>query len=245
MDRECGEMGDPVGLETLEHFADALEFNQWLFKQIVPFCGGRILEVGSGIGNISRYLLNLGSPVTLTDVREEYCSRLSQFFGSNRNIASIRQLDLSVPDFGERYNDLTGQYDSVVALNVIEHIKDEKAAIRNARSLLGAGGRLIILVPALQWLYNSLDKGLGHFRRYTSHTLQNALESEGIKILHIRYFNFAGIPGWWFTGSVLQKKVVPYGQLKIFNSLVPIFSLMDQLTGHSVGISVIAVGSPA
>jgi hypothetical protein len=130
-------------------------------------------------------------------------------------------------------------------MNVIEHIESDSLAVRNASKLLGSEGRLVILVPALQWLYNRLDRELGHYRRYTANSVRQLLVSQGMQLIDLSYFNPAAIPGWWFSGTVLKRKLIPERSLKLFNSLVGLLRLVDPITRHALGISVIAVAGKA
>jgi 2-polyprenyl-3-methyl-5-hydroxy-6-metoxy-1,4-benzoquinol methylase len=236
------EAEDAAGLETLQLFAKAEKFNRWLYDEIAPYCKGAILEIGSGIGNISHFLLkDATGKVTLSDLREEYCTILQRRFANDPRLGNVFQLNMSVPDLNKSYPQLQGRFDTVVALNLIEHIKDDQLAIHNCKQLLKEGGHLVALVPAFQWLYNSLDKELEHYRRYTKKTLNQLAAREGMKVLHTQYFNCAAMPGWWFSGSVLKKKLVPASQLGFYNRLVPLARAIDKMVFHSIGLSVIVV----
>jgi len=233
---------DHSGLETLELFANAPHFNKWLFENISPYCQGNILEIGSGIGNISKLLLQQNMPVTLSDLRKEYCEQLRLRFGENKNLQDVLQIDLSLKDFEKTYQQSLHRFDTVIALNVVEHIEDDSLVISNCKKLLKPNGRLIILVPAFMKLYNSFDKELGHYRRYNKKNLGGLFRAQHLKIIRIQYFNCAGILGWWFTGSILKKKIIPRNQLAIYEKLVPLFRLIDNLLMKRIGLSVIAVG---
>ena len=232
---------DVAGQETLERFANAPAFNRWLYQNISNYCSGRILEIGSGIGNISSLLLADHQRVTLSDLRQPYCDKLQQRFGQHPHFEGALQLDIAPSDFELHHPELLQQFDTVIALNVVEHIQDDASALNNCKKLLRNNGRLIILVPAYQFLYNTFDEELGHYKRYTRKELGERMRAAGMDLVHTRYFNLAGIPGWWLTGSVMKKKVIPGAQLKIFNSLVPIFRLLDKLVLSKVGLSAIAV----
>ncbi|MGV3767346.1 MAG: class I SAM-dependent methyltransferase [Chitinophagaceae bacterium] len=236
-----GAISDPAGNETLELFAEAPGFNRWLFSEIAPFCGKQILEIGSGIGNISSILLEQDSSVTLSDLRPEYCSILRERFAQHPKLKEVVQIDLAAPDFTTRYAALLNTFDTVIALNVVEHIADDKLAIANCRALLKKNGSLIVLVPAYQLLFNRFDTALGHFRRYTRQSLKTLLSTAGTTILQTKYFNFAGLFGWWFSGALLKKKTIPKGQLHLFEKLVPVFRLTDKLLLKSAGLSVIGI----
>lgn len=238
-----GEGTDSAGRETLDHFNEAPAFNNWLFDQILPYCKGDVLEAGSGIGNISGLMLDKHLKVVLSDLRSEYCELLKRKFAGNPYLQGVYQLDLSLADFENRYPELLHRFDSVIVLNVIEHIREDALAVRNAMKLLRVGGNLIVLVPAGQCLYNHFDRELGHFKRYTRSGLAGLLTEAGLKVLHTNYFNFGGIFGWWFSGSLMKNKIIPRSQLKLFNRLVPVFRIVDRLVAHTAGVSVIAVAA--
>jgi 2-polyprenyl-3-methyl-5-hydroxy-6-metoxy-1,4-benzoquinol methylase len=230
---------DQEGMSTLEILSEADRLNRWMYETILPYCSGRILEVGSGIGNISQYFLDNGHDLVMSDIRQEYTNRLEERFAGRS--PEIHRIDISLPDFTERHQDLIGTFDTVFSLNVLEHIEDEQQALQNYGALLKPGGRLIILVPAYQVFYNGFDRILHHYRRYTRKSLKLALEKE-LNVIHTQYFNVAGILGWFVSGSILRNKELPGGQVMLYNRLVPLFRLADKLLMNSVGLSVIAVG---
>ncbi len=233
---------DPTGLETLEKFSKATAINRWLYEKISPDLGGRILEIGSGIGNISEFLLKNNTQVSLSDFRADYCTVLKKKFGDSPNLENIYEMDFSIGDFKLKYPGLLAAFDTVVALNVVEHIEDDVLALINAKTLLKKNGKMIVLVPAGEWLYNELDKELGHFKRYNKKSLLGLFESVGLRMESLRYFNSMAIPGWWIAGNLQQKKIIPASQLEIYNRFVPLFRLMDRFISPFTGISLIAVG---
>lgn len=232
---------DPIGKETLESFSRTKRFNKWQYGTVSRYLYGDILEIGSGIGNISTLLLKNNSSVTLSDLRKSYCNTLQEKFNNVITLKSIIQVNLTEPDFEKSYSQLLGKFDTIIALNVIEHIKDDGAAIENCRKVLRPGGQIIIQVPAFQWLYNSLDKGLGHYKRYTQKSLAKLVTNHGLTVQDSRYFNLAGIPGWWLSGFLLKKQIIPRKQIMIFDNLVPLFRIADKLTINRIGLSLITV----
>jgi 2-polyprenyl-3-methyl-5-hydroxy-6-metoxy-1,4-benzoquinol methylase len=233
---------DPTGLQTLERFAAATHFNRWLFDTVRPHCKGHVLEAGSGIGNISRLFLENKFRLTASDVRMDYCEVLQRQLGNDPYLAGVEHLDLATPALAEQHGHLLHQFDTVIALNVVEHIEDDRKAIDNCLQLLKPGGHLVILVPAFQALYNSFDVELGHYRRYTKRSLRALEEGAGLTVVHQQFFNAVGIIGWFIDGSVLRKRLIPRKQLLLFDKLLPIIKLADVLSFHSIGLSTIAVG---
>lgn len=230
-----------VGLTTLQHLSEAKRLNQWMFETIRPYVKGEVLEIGSGIGNISSFFVEAGIPITLSDLDLHYCSLLEKNFENENKVKGIYQLDLANSSFKSAYASLLGRFDTVFALNVVEHIPNDKLAIANAKLLLRRGGHLVVLVPAYTALYNGLDQGLEHWRRYNRHSLKKLL-SKDFEILKTQYFNLAGIVGWFLSGSVLKKATLPSAQVSLYDKLVPLFRIADTMTFNQVGLSVIAVG---
>lgn len=233
---------DPEGMATLHAIEEAKAFNNWMYQTIKPYCKGNVLEVGSGIGNISECFLADGFDITLSDIRENYCEALKNKFPSQSNLKGIIVLDLVAPNFEQQYAHLLDNFDTVFALNVVEHIFDDALALANCRKLLRKGGNLVILVPAYQFLYNRFDEELDHYRRYTQKTLNAIFTQNQLPIIHQQYFNFMGMFGWFVSGKLQHHKTIPPGQMALYNYLVPIFKVIDKLVFNKVGLSVIAVG---
>lgn len=233
---------DPIGEKTLAAIAGADKFNKWMYETIKPYCKGHVLEIGSGIGNISQYFLLDSYKITLTDLRQSYCEVLEQKFKNYPNLNGILKVNLTHPKFETEYAHLLQSFDSIVAMNVVEHIEDHELALANCYKLLKPQGHVIILVPAYQWLYNKFDKGLEHFRRYTKKRLLQVIEKNNFEIIHSQYFNLVAIAGWFVSGSILRKETIPEGQMGLFNKLVPTLKIIDKLIMNKVGISTIGVG---
>ena len=183
-----------------------------------------------------------GYSITLSDLRSYYFEELNQKFGSFPNLEKTIILDLVDKNFNEKFAEYESFFDTIFALNVVEHIEDDSTAIKNCRFMLKEGGTIIILVPAYQKLYNQFDSNLGHFRRYTSHSLQNLIISNGFEVVHSQYFNLAGILGWFISGKILRKQTIPEGQMVLYNRLVPFFKIADKLILNKAGLSVIVIG---
>jgi len=228
---------DFEGEENLRAIAEADKFNEWMYQQVVPHCTGKILEIGSGIGNISYFFDRDGMDIDLSDIREQYRSYLKKSFEKR----AVLDMDIVADGFIEMHGDKLGTYDAVFALNVVEHIKDDELAIENMIKLLKPGGKIIILVPAYQWLYNGFDVALEHFKRYTKSRLLGIFPTTGAKLIRSWYFNFAGIFGWFLVGSVMKKKLIPESNMKLYNVLTPIFKIADKVVLNKMGLSVIAV----
>ncbi|MEO1515885.1 MAG: class I SAM-dependent methyltransferase [Bacteroidota bacterium] len=230
---------DKEGMETLEAMSVAPGFNEWMYQTVCSRLTGKVLEIGSGIGNISQYFLRDGRSIHLSDIRSNYCGYLQDRYGDSPNLEAISMLDLTHPEFDSVYQAHMGQFDGLFALNVVEHIQDDGLAIANARKLLRPGGRMVILVPAFQFLYNQFDESLEHYRRYNKAKLSQLLRSNNLELRERYYFNVAGMPGWFLFGNLLKRKVIPSGPVKVFNTLVPLFKFADWLMTRWMGLSVV------
>ena len=194
-----------------------------------------MLEIGSGIGNLSAFLVDR-ERLVLTDTRQEYLERLRARFAHYPNVAIER---LYLPD---DHAAIAGQlFDTIICLNVLEHVGDDVGSLVAMRGLLARGGRLVLLVPALPALYGTMDRALGHHRRYQRQPLAELLRATGYTVAHVEYFNLAGVAGWWFAGRVLRRGMIPAGALKVYDALVPLFRL-ERLLPWRVGQSLIAIG---
>jgi len=233
---------DPVGLHTLEVIAKADRFNRWMYDQFKHELKGEVLEIGSGIGNISKLVIEEGHSITLSDYNEEYCESLKKDFSQNKNVREIISIDLLHPGFENKYSLYKNKFDSIFLLNVIEHIEDDGLAVKNCKYLLKTNGHLILLAPAYSWLYSSFDKQLGHYRRYSLKSLKGLLKKENFSILTGSYFNFTGIGGWLLFGKILNQKMLSSGEMSAFNKIVPIAKIIDKLLGKKTGLSIIVTG---
>jgi SAM-dependent methyltransferase len=232
---------DLEGLNTLETLAKAEKLNHWFYETIAPYCKGNVLEIGSGLGNISQFFIQNKTDITLSDLRNNYLEALTKRF-PNFDQNKFITLDLVHPNFDSEYKHLFNHFDTIFALNVVEHILEDQQAINNCYKLLKKEGHLIVLVPAYQALYNRFDKELHHYKRYTQKSLNALFNIANLQIIHNQYFNFTGIFGWIFSGKILNKKLIPEGQVSFYNKLVPLFKIIDKCIFNTIGLSVITIG---
>ncbi|MDB5098858.1 MAG: class SAM-dependent methyltransferase [Cyanobacteria bacterium RYN_339] len=225
-----------LGRETL-HLVEAHlgRYNRWMYDQLRPGISGRILEIGSGTGNMSAFMLD-APRLALTDIEAESLDDLAAKYGDRPHI-TVDHWDLNDDTPASL---LTEQFDTVVCLNVLEHIKDHEAALRRMFDRLSPGGRLVLLVPAHQMLFNGFDRGVSHFRRYNKRGLGELLRGAGFALERSWYFNMLGALGWYVNGNLLGKTLLPAGQLKLIDALVPMLRL-ESFLPRPFGISVIAI----
>ncbi|HEX7903229.1 MAG TPA: methyltransferase domain-containing protein [Chitinophagaceae bacterium] len=232
---------DNTGKEILQVISKASKFNQWMYETIRPYTKGNILETGSGLGNISAFFVADGANITLSDTEKIYIDFLKLTFSKGSQIKEILQIDLQHPSFETEYSSLKNRYDSIILINVLEHLPDDEAAIRNCHFLLRQKGTMVILTPAYSFLYSRLDKALGHCRRYTYLNLRLLVNSNCFYVSKGFYFNALGIIAWLY-GKFIGLKTIPANKMNMFNKLTPLARLIDNLAFNRIGLSVIIVG---
>jgi SAM-dependent methyltransferase len=230
---------DAFGSQILGRLARASRFNAWMADTIRPFCGKRVLEIGSGTGNLTRRLVPRDAYVA-SDVNPLYLQTL-------RSLTLDRPyLDVTLTDVtrGDTFPAREGGFDTVVCLNVIEHVDDDVGALRNIRAALGPGGRAIVLVPQGPGLLGTLDQVLGHRRRYTEGELRRVIAEAGLETTEVLRFNRVSWPAWWLNGKLLRRRTFGLVQIKLLNLLTPLFRLVDRVLPFPP-LSLIAIARPA
>jgi glycosyltransferase involved in cell wall biosynthesis len=226
---------DPWGGAILHNLERARRFNRWMADALQPHLGQRVLEIGAGIGNLTAWLLPRERYVA-SDLNPNYLQYLKNF-ASGKPYLEVAKVDLEeAADFAP----YQGQFDTVVCLNVLEHVRDPLLALRNMRSALAPGGRLVLYVPQGQGLYSSLDEALAHRCRYDPEMLRGELEGTGFEVEHWRHFNRASVPAWWFNGKLMRRRNFSRVQLKGLDVTVPMLRRLDGLLPWP-GLGLIAV----
>jgi SAM-dependent methyltransferase len=231
---------DEAGADTLEIMAAAPRYAAWQVEMLRPWLGRRIMEIGSGTGNISACLRGLDPELLLlTDTDPWYLNRLRQQFAGDP-VVDFADLTLPDPEAHQRFADR--RLDAVAALNVLEHIEDHLGALQSMRRMVVPGGRVVLLVPALPALYGTLDTELQHCRRYTKASLRAVMAAAGLQDIRTTWYNRLGTFGWWFNARVRKAPRIPVSQLRFFDSLVPLLR-HERWLPLPFGQSLIAVGT--
>ncbi|MGC9984057.1 MAG: glycosyltransferase [Polyangia bacterium] len=214
---------DEHGSHTLNRLSRAPRFNAWMGDVVRPHCGRRVLEIGSGTGNLTRELV----PRDLyfaSDINPLYLDSLKGLT-HERPYLHVTLTDVTK---AETFPQVPGGFDTVVCLNVVEHVEDDRGALENIRRVLAPNGRAIVLVPHGPQIHGTLDEVLGHRRRYTLESLQQLAEHAGFGMRQAILFNRMGWPAWWLNGKVLKRRSFGLGQIVALNSLTPVFRRIDE-----------------
>ncbi len=235
----------PIGLQTMGcAMPEAHHYHNWVFDSfgdLLP-SGGRTLEIGTAYGIYTPRLLEHG-PVVVTDLDPSCLEAIRRRLGG----PNLECLVLDLENQAHFTPFRAAPCDSVVCLNVLEHVRDDGLAVRHMANALCPGGRLILYVPAMPILYGTMDQVAGHFRRYTLRSLSTLLEMAGLDIVRAKYQNSVGALGWWVNGRVLKQRQLSSQsvsrQIRIFDRyIVPISRLLDVLASPFFGQSILMVG---
>ena len=228
------ENADP-GYKTLLRLARAERYNQWMLEQLAPWLGQRVLEVGAGIGSFTRYLMGRDL-IVATELNPRYLRILGNTFERHTRV-EVMPLDLT--DFDPAPL-AARSLDTILCLNVLEHVEDDREALRRLHASLAPGGRLLLVVPAHQRLYGAIDRAIDHHRRYERPGLIAKLEEASFHVESMQFFNRMGVVGWYVNSVILRRTRVPSLQLHLQNLLVPLLRAEAALP-LPFGLSLVAV----
>jgi SAM-dependent methyltransferase len=225
---------------SLYRFATLDQYNRWLYEQFEHVLGRSIIEIGAGVGNITQCLSENDREVLATEITPYELKLLKEKFAHNPNIR-VEQFDLTSDPPTKNPID---PVDTVVCLNVIEHIDDDIFALELMRSVLKNSGTLVLLVPAHRVLYGEFDRAVGHYRRYEKDELIGKLNQAGFKIQSIKFFSFLATLPWFINFRLLKRDHLSAFQISWADRLVP-FLKLEKFIGPPAGLSLIAVARPA
>jgi glycosyltransferase involved in cell wall biosynthesis len=226
---------EEYGHAILHSLSRTHRFNKWMADKISPWLGNSVLEIGSGLGNLTLRSIPRDHYVA-TDVDPMHLTYLHSRFRDYPYL-DVKEVDVQRPD---HFADLQMKFDTVICLNVLEHVPDYASSLRNIYSALLPGGRAIILVPQGQWLFGSLDRVLDHQLRYSKKLLRERSKSAGFTVEQVMSFNKAGLLPWFLNGKILRRKAFGRVQLKIFDSMVWLWKILDHILPLP-GLSIIAI----
>ena len=222
--------------KDLEAMSFAQNYHRWIVHLFRPYLGTTVAEVGAGSGNFSSMLLS-GKPQELVVVEpsQEMYPLLKEKFAADTRVVPIHAIFADVCD---QYPD---HFDSIVYVNVLEHIEHDAQELSYIHTSLRQGGYVCIFVPALPWLYSELDASLGHYRRYTKAQLRQILSDAGFEIVRISYFDIFGIIPWFILFTLLRRKITP-GNTALYDTLVvPVARVIESIVPVPIGKNVLAI----
>lgn len=226
--------------DQLEVGREAENYTRWIAEQFAPFMGRRVMEVGCGIGNMSKLWIDRDAFVGIDP--EAACVEKCKARFARESRAQFFHDHVGAPDWTTRWT--VHRPDTIVAVNVLEHIREDLAALRGWRDILrkSGGGHLCLFVPAFEFAYSEFDKRYGHYRRYTKDTLRDKILDAGLELRVLRYFNMPGLLGWWSTFVLLKRGDAVPGQIGLYDKVVvPLARRIERHVPPPFGNSVVAV----
>ena len=222
------------GHVTLESLSGAPSISRWYLEQFEPHLGDSILEAGCGAGNLTSHLIDRPH-LTALDIDTHHVQLVKDRFGHLENIDVVSG-DLDEPG---TFSKLGRKFQTVLCVNVLEHLDHPEVAAKGFADVLERGGRALVLVPAHGWLYSAADEALGHKKRYGREDLTGVLEKAGLEVIEVREFNRLGVLGWMINKG-LKRTAIGKLQARMFGALMPLARLVEKI-GVLPGLSLIAV----
>lgn len=220
----------------LEAMSLATNYHAWIVEEFKSFLGHNVAEVGAGTGNFTSLLIkeNIEHLCAFEPSANMYSVLEERFKGKQKIEISNHFLN----EVGHNYECC---FDSILYVNVLEHIKEHEQELSLVRNSLKEGGYFLGFVPALSWLYSDLDKKLGHVRRYKKPDLVRLVEQARFKIIKVKYFDLAGILPW-FIFFVLLKSSIAGAQVSLYDkAVVPIMKRIEGLITPPLGKNLLVV----
>ena len=220
----------------LEAVAAGRNYYRWIVDRFAPFFGQNVVEVGAGIGTFSEFVIEspgVESLVSIEPADNVFPVLQQKFLGREQ----IRTLKANIDQVH-----LDGEADSLVAVNVLEHVEDDEAFLRAAARIVAPGGHLLLFVPAHQFLFGSLDRAFDHYRRYTKAGLSSLLSRSGWEPVRVSNVNIAGILPWLLAGKVFRSTTIGLRQMQLFDNLVvPVMRRIESIREPFIGQSLLVI----
>lgn len=232
-----GEVFEYSASGELKLMLEAPNYHDWIWGRVKSFCGDRILEIGAGLGIFTRKIQEGRKLVIASDVDRGFLSLLKNHsFGDNVKILEFNAESGNGDLFEQDH------LDTILCINVLEHIEDDMKALNNFFKILEPSGRLILFVPAFPKAYGTIDRLDGHFRRYSKKDLTDKLERAEFKIKKMQYFNSVGLVGWFLVNRIFKSKGNSGWSVKFYDRfIVPILAFVEARLTIPFGQSLLVI----
>ena len=220
----------------LNQLANATNYNRWVFDSISSEVSGNVLEIGCGIGTFTRWIASQANHVDAIEIDPESAREASA------NLTGFQNVTVLEGDFLDF--DAAASYDTVIMLDVLEHIQDDAKVLRKITQLLSPQGKFVAKVPAMPSLFGSMDRAVGHHRRYSRRGIMDLLERSELRPTRLWFMNVPGIFAWWLNGRLLRRVHPEGGQVRIFECLTPIIRRFEKVVPLPFGLSLVLIAQP-
>ena len=230
----------------LEAMAWAENYHRWIIRMFAPYLGRHIVEVGAGLASFSELILKYHKCESLSLV--EPSTEMYQQLVVNAPLLTKSKDETRIDTYQSSFVDVAPLIrskqtpDSIIYVNVLEHIADDELELTTIQQTLTVGGRVFLFVPALPWLYGAFDERVGHVRRYTKRSLEDKLKRAGFKTVLSSYFDVVGIAPWWIKYCLLRSVTMEPASVRFYDRfIVPAVSRMEAVIRPPLGKNVIVV----
>lgn len=239
---EIDEEREEINYEAQGRLQAMGNYHRWILSNLESGLGRRIWDAGAGIGLVSAQLVDRCDLLLSTEYTQTNIETLREAFAGHAHV-EVARADLTDLDM-DHLRSL--ELDTIVNLDVIEHLSDDVAALRNFHDVLVPGGRLLIKVPAHEFLFGSVDHASQHYRRYGKRELRRKLEAAGFEVERLRAMNFAAVPQYFLRGRVLRTarpftQIVGDARLGFYNRIIPWLARAERIVPPPIGLSLVAV----
>lgn len=218
----------------LEAMSHARNYHAWIVEMFRPYLGAHAADVGAGAGSVAELLVRHVRRLTAFEPSGNMFPLLKTRFADNPAVECRNSALSAEPGCADRF-------DSVLYVNVLEHIEDESGELESAAAALRPGGHLLVFVPALPFLYSKLDRTLGHVRRYRRRPLVELVQRSGFQVEKVNYVDCAGILPWYLV-FVLMKRTMTRGEVSLYDRLgIPVVRRVETLVRPPLGKNLLVV----
>lgn len=213
----------------VERLGTAKYFFDWVLDEFDPHIGGRVLEVGAGLGTITRKLID-----RYPDLEIVALEPAENMFADLEAFAAVSERVTALPETLVEYRPAPEEsFDAALYLNVLEHIEDDEREVRLAMEVLRPGGTLLVFGPALEWLYSELDYRAGHYRRYGRRGIRRLVGDAGFEVTSLAYFDVLGVVPYYLVYRLLGHTEIAGSTLWGYDRLiVPLSRLLQRILRH-------------
>lgn len=224
--------------EELDALAGAVNYYRWIVRRFAPYLGSRIVEVGAGIGTFAAHLREAAphARFTLVEPAGNNYPHLAARFAGEPHVRTVQgYLETAVEEESA---------DTLVAVNVLEHVEDDAGFLAAAHRALRPGGHLLLYLPAVPAIYGTLDAAFEHHRRYTREGLGALLGGAGFEARRVAYTNLPGVAAWWLSGRVLRRRTVRPADARLYDRwMIPWIAALERVWTPPLGQSLIAIAT--
>ena len=239
-DRRFSQTQSEYAADDLETMSEARKYHAHVYGLLRPFVGKRVLEVGAGIGTMTAELLAIADRVVAIEPNATSATRARAALGTHARL-DLRECHLEECDAAALAAE---RFDTVVCVNVLEHIEDDVAALKSFRDIVApSNGHVLVFVPAVQAVYGPLDAELGHHRRYGKQSLRIAFTRADMDLVRLQYSNPIGLAGWAYNSWISKSIAHSSSQIWWFETVVAPWALpLEHVLPMPLGLSLVAVG---